>query len=96
MSEQSEIFQAMREQRRQRHREWKYQNMQALRQRGLFGRVSNNGECVSFTRPVKVDFYPSSGRWRSEGKTYGGGAEKFVAWYNAQMMQLPIDQKVPF
>jgi hypothetical protein len=87
MSEQTEVFQAMREQRRQQHAEWKYQNTLYLREHGLFGKMSNRGECISFTRPIKVDFYPSTGRWRHQGKTAGGGAEKFVTWYNAKMRE---------
>jgi len=87
MSEQVEIFQVIREQRRQQHAEWHFQNMAALRKHGLFGRITNRGQCVVFTRPIKVDFYPSTGRWRHAGKTSGGGAEKFVAWYNAKMRE---------
>lgn len=95
MSDQIEVFQAMREARRQQHREWKRLNMEALRKHGLFGRLTNHGECMVFTRPVKVDFYPSTGRWRAKGKTYSGGGAKFAAWYNEQMRALGL-LAVPF
>ena len=83
-----EVFDAMRELRKERHREWKRTNMQALRKHGLFGRITNNGECIVFSRPIRADFYPSTGRWRSGGKTYSGGAEKFSAWYAKEMQKV--------
>ena len=33
-----------------------------------------------------VDFYSTTGRWRipQQGKTYSGGAKKFLEWYKKQ------------
>jgi hypothetical protein len=102
MSEQVEVFQAMREARRQRHREWKRANVEALHKHGLYGRVTNHGECIVFRfgysrdRWIKADFYPSTGRWRSNGKNYSGGGEKFAAWWNQQIMDVPVNERCPF
>lgn len=101
MSDQVEVFQAMREARRQQHREWKRLNVEALRKHGLFGRSTNNGECLTFHygysrgRRIKADFYPSTGRWRSDGRTYSGGGEKFAAWWNQRVLAIPAAERCP-
>lgn len=50
--------------------------------------MRNNGETLIFREKgyPKVDFYPSTGRWRIPGKrkTYGVGAEFFMNWYEKQ------------
>ena len=74
---------------RQRHREWKDENMDVLRTSHLDFKVTNNGETILFREKgkPKVDFYPSTGRWRNVGpnaRTFSGGAMKFLDWYAAQ------------
>lgn len=103
MSEETvEVFHAMRQDRRLRHQEWKRLNLEALHRHGLFGQESNRGECITFRfgysrdRSIKADFYPSTGRWRSDGRTYSGGAEKFAAWWNQQIMAIPVNERCPF
>lgn len=60
-------------------------NVKAIEESGLFFRIVNNGESFLFRdvsrRITSADFFPSSGRWTSGGKTYSGGAEKFLAWW---------------
>jgi hypothetical protein len=86
MSEETvEVFQGMREARRERNREWKKENMAALERSGLTWRATNNGETLLFRAPgVWADFYPSTGRWRSGGKTYSGGAQRFIDWFRKE------------
>jgi hypothetical protein len=90
MGEMGEVFGAMREATRQRHAEWKTNNMATVQKADVVYRTANAGETLLFREPgkPKVDFYPSTGRWRVVGdptntRTMGGGAEKFLKWYAA-------------
>lgn len=91
MGDQAGYGAAMSAARQDRHAQWKQENMAVLEASGLAFTVTNNGENLCFREPgcVKVDFYPSTGRWRTVGgirpaKTYRGGARSFVAWYRKQ------------
>ncbi len=78
----------------ERHAEWNDENMAVLRASGLkfetrpaVGRV----ETVLFREPgkPKVDFYPSTGRYRIVGAINGqirssGGTKNFLEWYARQ------------
>lgn len=80
----SETYAAMNQEKRERHAEWKRLNTIALEESGIPYRVA--GPETFIFREVgkpKVDFYPSTGRWRemSSGKTFRGGAKAFIAWY---------------
>jgi hypothetical protein len=78
---------ATRELTKARHAHWHRDNMAALNDAFLPDqfRIANNGESVLFRerRKPKVDFYPSTGRWRVAGynQTFSGGAQEFAAWY---------------
>lgn len=72
--------------RKAQHREWKAENLDLLRTSGLTYRLTNNNETAVFRElgKPKVDFYPSTGRWRIVGansRTMGGHALKFIEWY---------------
>jgi hypothetical protein len=72
-----------------RHREWKDENTDVIRSSKIPHRSTNNGESLVFREPgkPKVDFYPSTGRWRvvsGQGRTMGGHAMKFLEWYAEQ------------
>lgn len=73
--------------RRERHEEWFKKNMDFLfKHCALTLTNTRNGGLVTLFRNeglTDVDFFPSTGRWfvPSEGRTYGGGAEKFLRWY---------------
>jgi hypothetical protein len=72
--------------RQERHREWKAENLDLLRTSGLTYRLTNNNETAVFRErgKPKVDFYPSTGRWRvvsGNARTMGGHAMKFIEWY---------------
>ena len=76
-----EMFSGMRQATRERHAEWKVANMAVVKASGLRYRPSNKGECLTFRLgDVVANFYPSTGRWRAGNQTYGGGADKFIAW----------------
>jgi len=79
-------FRAMQSDRQERHARWKKQNMEVLEASGLTYRATNFGETILFREEgqLKVDFYPSTGRWRVAGQRDAkrGGARAFIAWYN--------------
>jgi hypothetical protein len=89
MGDMAEDFKFLKEIKKERHAQWKKDNTSYLLKNmaGCF-QVRNNGECLIFreTGYPKVDFYPSTGQWRIPGKkkTYGGGAESFIEWYEKQ------------
>ena len=88
MGDMAEGFRAMTRERKERHRRWMAENSikigEAFADGRLPGWMSSNQECLMFRQTgwPKADFYPSTGRWRSEGKTYRGHAEAFIAWMN--------------
>lgn len=91
MGDMGDVFNAMRGARQERHREWKRANMAVLEAAGVEFRGTNDGETLLFRErgKPKVDFYPSTGRWRVSGdptntRTMGGGAGKFLEWYATQ------------
>jgi hypothetical protein len=90
MGDQAAYGAAMTAARQGRHAEWKRDNRAALDKSGLAFTVTNHGENLCFREHGKpmVDFYPSTGRWRTVGarrsKTYRGGAAAFFAWYAKQ------------
>lgn len=80
-------YKAMNDEKRKRHAEWKTINMAALDKSGIPYRKASE-ETILFRQPgkPKVDFYPSTGRWRVAGQsqTMRGGAAALLAWYNKQ------------
>lgn len=86
-SDTAEMGRALQAAKKERHAEWKRLNMAALTASGLPFRETNCGESILFREPgkPKVDFFPSTGRWRVAGvkKTFRGGAKAFVRWYLA-------------
>jgi len=75
--------------RKERHAQWKADNLAAIRASNIPHKVTNAGECLLFREKGKpaVDFYPSTGRWRApkiSNRTFGGQAAAFLAWYARQ------------
>lgn len=72
----------------EKHYEWNEEHTRIFQESGLQFRIVNNGESILLREPgkPKVDFYPSTGRWRVAGvkQTYRGGAKAFMAWYQKQ------------
>jgi hypothetical protein len=74
---------------KERHQEWWDDNVNEIEASGVPHTFTNNGESVLFREKgkPKVDFFPSTGRWRIVGKnarTMGGGAKRFIEWYSQQ------------
>ena len=83
MGDVGDTFNAIRAARKERRRANKPDNAQAIAESGVPHTVTNNGEAILFRQAGKpdADFYPSTGRWRSGGRTYNGGAVAFLRWY---------------
>lgn len=73
----------MNELKKERHSVWKAENTQVLTESGIPFESRNNGETLLIREPgkPKFDFFPSTGRWRTENKTFGGHAAKFIKMY---------------
>lgn len=89
MSDTVDAFRAINAHRQREHADQKQRNTVLICASGLNFRTTNNGECLVFRERYKpkVDFYPSSGRWREVGlskRNYKGGAEAFLNWYSSQ------------
>ena len=82
-----EAYSIMNDEKRARHANWKVKNLKVIENSGILHRKAG-GETVLFREEgkPKVDFYPSTGRWRMPGKakTFRGGARSFINWYNKQ------------
>lgn len=79
-------YSGLRALRQEKHAGWKEKNLAALRASGI--PFSERPEACLFREPgrPRVDFYPSTGRWRvvGGGRTFRGGAVAFLAWYRKQ------------
>ena len=88
MGDMADDFAAMKAHRQEQHADWKKANMETLAASGVDFVMATGGEALLFREPgkPKVDFYPSTGRWRVAGKTqtFRGGAEAFLNWYRTQ------------
>jgi hypothetical protein len=84
MGDMREVFDAMKEDRIERRETRRQLNLEYLEEHLMTPTAARNGSTVFLYRPpkyrVKADFYPGTGRWRSGGRTYRGGAKAFVAW----------------
>lgn len=87
MTDLSETFKAMNDEKRERHANWHKNNTEILNKSGITFRIASK-ESYLFREEnkPKVDFYPSTGRWRDleTGRTYNGMAHSFIAWYKKQ------------
>lgn len=86
MSDMADTFRLMNEMKKERHRSWYKRNMEVIEASSLEYTSTNNGECLLFRNGagLKVDFYPSTGRWKSSGRVYSGGAKAFLEWHRKQ------------
>jgi len=87
MGDLSDTFEAMNEEKRERHAKWKVENLKVIKESGIPHKLASP-ETVIFREDgkPKCDFYPSTGRWRIPGevKTFRGGARSFINWYRKQ------------
>lgn len=83
MSDLGDTFKEMKRDKQDRHARAHEQNRKIIRDSGIH--FLDKGEALLFRddRRPKVDFYPSTGRWRIPGSsmTHRGGAEAFLRWY---------------
>lgn len=83
MSDMGDMFKDLNRDKRSRHAKMHTQNRAILRESGF--PFSDKGEALLFREDGKprVDFYPSTGRWRIPGSstTHRGGARAFLQWY---------------
>ena len=88
MSDMKDHFDALRDIRKDEHATWKINNTDLITKSGIHHRSVNMDESLLFREPgkPKVDFYPSTGRWRVAGvkRTFSGGAQAFLTWYTKQ------------
>jgi hypothetical protein len=88
MGDMADDFGAMKAHRQQQHADWKQRNLAVLNASAVIFTTTNYGETLLFRESGKprVDFYPSTGRWRVAGltKTFRGGATSFLQWYEKQ------------
>lgn len=89
MSGMGEIYRDMTANKKERHKEWKTINTDIIESSGLKFESTNNGETILFREheQIKVDFYPSTGRWKFHGKMFRGGARQFLNWYKKQIIE---------
>jgi hypothetical protein len=82
----TEMWKEERQGKQAQHAAWNAENTSAIMASGIPHTITNRGETILIReegRP-KVDFYPSTGRWKGDGKIYSGGAQKFIFWYKRQ------------
>ena len=81
MGDMGDDFRAMHDAKVLRHELWHDTNTKVLNKSGLIYKKASH-ECYCFRDGLKVDFYPSTGRWKdlSTGKTYSGGAHNLIGW----------------
>ena len=87
MNDFGDIYQAMNEEKRKRHARWKVKNTEIIVNSGLlFDWAGQETILFRMDDKLKVDFYPSTGRWRVIGnnRTFSGGAKNFINWYRKQ------------
>ena len=83
-----EAFKVYRERRKQLHEKWFQINVVKIESSNIPFKWSDNSHtCALFRIPGApiADFYPHTGRWKSEGKMRSGGADKFLSWYRTRM-----------
>ena len=86
MNEITEMYKEIKKDKQDRNANWKIQNTKILDESGIEYRKASD-ECYLFRGSLKVDFYPSTGRWKYNGKMFSGGARKFIVWYWNKMIE---------
>lgn len=81
MGDMKEVFDMMRNEKKERHNEWYEKNMKLLNESGL-SFIKKDTVCLFREKDnLKIDFYPHTGRWKHGNKMYRGGAGSFIKWY---------------
>lgn len=85
MGDMGDIFNAMREGRKQKHADWRDENRDIIYR--IYPRRFTENETAILFREIgkpKVDFYPHTGRWKVGTRMFSGGAYSFCGWYEKQ------------
>jgi hypothetical protein len=85
----SEMRKAFKELKQKRHKNWKAQNLNMIRNAGIPCDIKEEVVLFRESKKPMIDFYPSTGRWRIVGgrkqsSAISGGAKKFLEWYRKQ------------
>lgn len=84
MGDMGDVFNAMKAEKKERHARWHTENRALIEASGI--PYDDRGEALLFRfSTVKADFYPSTGRWRSDNKTYRGGGKSFLNWLQKRL-----------
>ena len=78
MSEYQETCEVFGAERQERHAKWYAENMAIIKASDI--KFTDKGNAILIRGYVNADFYPHTGRWRFAGKTYNGGAKKFLSF----------------
>ena len=82
MGDMADGFDAISEERKNRHQSAKEKNTEILNASTIhFDWVNSETAIIREPLKPKVDFYPSTGRWKVGAKMYSGGAKSFLKWY---------------
>ncbi len=83
-NETTEMWKEVHKEKQAKHIEWFARNKQTIIESGI--PFTDKGETLLFRQQNKpaVDFYPSTGRWKTGKQFMRGGAKAFLAWYKKQ------------
>lgn len=99
MGDMGELYNARRAEQKRRHSDNRRYARALFADSGLVYEERNLAEAILLREPgkPKVDYYPSTGRWRVAGepRTYNGGPEAFFAWYEKQVARDPAQGGKP-
>jgi len=86
MGDMGDDFRAMNQARKEHHAAWKESNTKIIESSGIPYLARPESLLFREEGKPKVDFYPSTGRWRVAGvkRTFSGGAKSFLGWYRKQ------------
>lgn len=80
MGDMKEVFNDMKQDKKERHAKWYEANMKIIRDSGFI--FIEHPTALLFRDKVNADFYPHTGRWKIKNKMYSGGAVKFLKLFN--------------
>ncbi|MFA5424796.1 MAG: hypothetical protein WC374_13160 [Phycisphaerae bacterium] len=84
MGDMNDDFKFLDDMKKERHTQWHAENLRIIAESKI--PCTAKSEVVLFRESgkPKVDFYPSTGRWKVGNQIYSGGAQSFLNWYNKQ------------
>ena len=94
MSDMGDIYRDMTADKKEQHKEWKAVNTETIDKSGINYESTNDGETLLFreNNNLKIDFYPSTGRWKFRNQMFRGGARQFLNWYKRKLTAIGVKQ----